>query len=80
MQRAGDLRLVDNLNATASVSGGRLEVFYNGEWGTICDDGFDRSEADVACRQLGFVDSISSDSVDNLGYVCVVLFVKVTVW
>ncbi len=32
---------------------GRLEIFHNGVWGTICDDNFDRSAASVACRQMG---------------------------
>ncbi|XP_029900924.1 lysyl oxidase homolog 3B isoform X2 [Myripristis murdjan] len=34
---------------------GRIEVFYKGEWGTICDDDFSINNAQVLCRQLGFV-------------------------
>ena len=32
----------------------RLEIFHDEEWGTICDDAFDLTDAGAACRQLGF--------------------------
>lgn len=34
---------------------GAVQVFHNGAFGAVCNEGFDAAAADVACRQLGFV-------------------------
>ncbi|TNM90113.1 lysyl oxidase homolog 2b isoform X1 [Takifugu rubripes] len=46
---------------------GRVEVYYNGEWGTVCDDDFNIHAAQVVCRELGYVEAVSWSSSSKYG-------------
>jgi len=64
-QANGDLRL--NNDISKSSNGGRLEIYLQSEWGTICDDNIGFVEATVACRQLGFYEALNYGSAGRLG-------------
>lgn len=46
----GAIRLAGGVH----LNGGRIEVCVNGQWGTVCDDGWNVNNSKVVCKQLGY--------------------------
>ncbi|XP_051901401.1 deleted in malignant brain tumors 1 protein-like isoform X7 [Pristis pectinata] len=58
-----DIRLADG----SDLCSGRVEVKYNGQWGTVCDDGWDMEDSKVVCKQLGCGSSAAALSGGKFG-------------
>ncbi len=49
------VRLVGN-----SSINGRVEILYNGIWGTVCNKNWDLQDANVVCREVGYAGALAA--------------------
>lgn len=60
----GTIRLANGKTACQ----GRVEVYYQGNWGTVCDDDWVLNNAMVVCQQIGCGSAVSAHTNSYFGY------------
>ena len=63
MQIGLTVRLVNG----TSPNEGRVELFYGGNWGTVCDDDWDIKDANVVCKMLGYPSALRVSRLMEFG-------------
>ena len=46
---------------------GLIQVYYNNTWGSVCDQLWDKKDADVVCRMMGYIGSTDPKSGADYG-------------
>uniref|UniRef100_A0A4W3JCU3 SRCR domain-containing protein n=1 Tax=Callorhinchus milii TaxID=7868 RepID=A0A4W3JCU3_CALMI len=64
---SGEMEPVLRLVNGSGPHEGRVEIFYDKLWGTVCDDKWDKIDGDVICKMFGYQEATEVHSADKFG-------------